>query len=549
LKAINATPKEVRKVFVDSYIIPDFQRRYSWEREQCETLWSDFAEFHEENSGGSSEEKYFLGNIVIHAVEGGKYAVIDGQQRLTTLLLLIKALHTRAGTVDALGGCLRIKDKLTDKLTEELRVHSEVIDSDADMLKKIIFDELEDTDTGNLAQNFRFYIDKIDEWRQEHGGDSGKFNAFILTLLDKVVLLPIECGSEDDALTIFETINNRGMSLSDADIFKAKLYHFVPKEKQTAFIEVWNRFENPDRLFRILMHILRADKKDTGKEIGLRAYFKSPENPLADWERIMSSLKKIHSVDKRWDTSGNWGAVHSLWGILGTYPNQYWNYPMYVFLHKYGGYSDREGFSLPEGHHDALEKLLTAMVQYYFLKGVVHNAVNTVRDTTFKACAEIAGGGDYLAEFAANVSASERSALSTKLQGNQLGRYSRGLVLLSAYLNPDQDKEKFGELLQERYDIEHILPREWNHYDGWNEQTHKEHLNYLGNLMPLERAKNIKAQNEYLRKKKEFYKTSVVQDALDMLNVPDAGWTPRKLQEIHLKKVSRLQDFFDCHSV
>jgi len=97
-----------------------------------------------------------------------------------------------------------------------------------------------------------------------------------------------------------------------------------------------------------------------------------------------------------------------------------------------------------------------------------------------------------------------------------------------------------------QYDIEHILPREWNHYDGWTAETHKEYLNCLGNLIPLERAKNIKAQNEYLRKKKEYYKSSVIQDALDILPITDSGWTVEKVREVRHEKIRRLTDFFGC---
>ncbi len=99
-------------------------------------------------------------------------------------------------------------------------------------------------------------------------------------------------------------------------------------------------------------------------------------------------------------------------------------------------------------------------------------------------------------------------------------------------------------MLWDRYDIEHILPREWNHYDGWTQEAHSSNLNLLGNLMPLERAKNIKAQNEYFRKKKGFYQDSAVQDAREMISIPDDGWTPQVVQDRHLEKVIRLNTFF-----
>src|SRR4051812_8803820 len=106
MKAISADPKTVRKVFSDKYTIPDFQRPYSWEIDQCDKLWDDIVSFYNEKK--SSEDKYFLGNLVIHH-SADQFSVIDGQQRLTTLLLLIKALHQKAGTVRALEECLKLK--------------------------------------------------------------------------------------------------------------------------------------------------------------------------------------------------------------------------------------------------------------------------------------------------------------------------------------------------------------------------------------------------------------------------------------------------------
>ena len=542
MKAIHATPKEVQKIFADSYVIPDFQRPYSWEREQCETLWDDFTAFLD-TIPGNQEDKYFLGNIVTHPAPGGKLAVIDGQQRLTTLLLLIKALFTRAGTAKILEGCLRIQNKLTSELTDELRISSEVIAEDRNTLTEIVLSSIPDTNKSRLAENYRFFIVKIDEWRREHTAD--EFNKLIEILLYNVVLLPIECGSEDDALTIFETINNRGMSLSDADIFKAKLYHNIPATQQATFIEDWTGLSNPDWLFRIYMHILRAGKGDTGKEIALRSYF-SPRETLFDWEKVITSLKKIHAIDAGgYGEDEKWYTVDSLWGIVNTYPNQYWKYPLYVFMHKYGTYDAEAGYDLAAERIDELIALLEEMVRYYFIRGVVYNAVNAVKDTTFKVCAKIANGGDYLAEYRSGITASDKIEMSARIDSNKLGRYLRGLVLLASYLNSAQDKSSFAELVWGKYDIEHILPKKWNNYDGWTESTWESQLNTLGNLIPLEREINISASNEFLKRKKMKYSESKVQDAQDIANgVADNGWTPQRVDDELQEKLMRLNNFF-----
>lgn len=534
MKAIHADPREIRKIFSDTYIIPDFQRPYSWEIEPCDKLWDDFLTFY--YSKDSKEDRYFLGNIVIHPNGDSSYVVIDGQQRLTTLLLLIKNLHLKAGIVKALEECLKIKDPLTSELTEKLRVNSLVIEKDREYLYDIIFNNGDKTpDTCNLKVNYRFFDTKINEWWLKENQSADKLNDLILTLLDKVVILPIHCGSEDDALTIFETINNRGMSLTDADIFKAKLHHFA-KDDKDEFVRQWKELEKHEWLFRVLMHINRAQGGDYGKEIGLRAYYTS-KNRLSDWRSVMQSLRSIYDIDCNWGPTND---ILALWSILYTYPNYYWNYPLYVFLHKYGKLENDE-FSLPEKYLGKFTELLQETLKYFYIKGIVYNSVNAVKDTVFKVCVFIEKEDNYLDEYKRNLS-NDYAEFEKRIQNNQYGRYLKGLVLLSAYLNPNQNKDDFKDFILTDFHIEHILPVKWNNYDGWSQETWEENLNTLGNQIPFESKLNISAKNEFFDKKKESYRKSLVQDALDLINVSE--WNPDNWQIKHVEKLKRILDFF-----
>ncbi len=458
MKAIHADPKEIRKIFSEKYIIPDFQRPYSWEKEQCDKLWEDLIDFYENQS--SKDDKYFLGNIVIHPL-GDAFSVIDGQQRLTTLLLLIKVFHSKAGTAVVLEECLRIKDPLTSKLTNELRLDSHVIEDDKKNLYDIVFNNGDNTSDCHLKSNYVDLCQKIDEWWNLNEYSADRLNSLILCFLDQIVLLPIHCGSEDDALTIFETINNRGMSLTDADIFKAKLHHASGNSKDE-FVKEWKSLEDHEWLFRILMHIFRAKERDSTKEIGLRAYFtNSTKNRFSDWESVMNSLKLIYDIEQNWAPNAQ---INILWNILYTYPNYYWNFPLYVFLYKYGDF-DGESFELPEERNDEFLQLLEFTVKYFFVKGVVYNSVNYVKDAVFKTCVAIEAEKDYLEEYS-KVSKEDIISFNQRIKNKQYGRYLRGLVLLAAYLNPKQNMDDFDNFLIETHHIEHILPKKWNNYDG-----------------------------------------------------------------------------------
>ena len=533
MKTITAKPEDIRTIFSREYQIPMFQREYSWEQEQCETLWDDLIDFHNEND---KKDKYFLGNIVVHPIdENEKFSVIDGQQRLTTLLLLIRALFDNAGTVKALEECLKTKDTLSSELTNNIRLNSDVIENDKKNLEQIILQGHCDDKNSRLYINYDMFKNKISDWKQ--GKTSDELNKLILTFLDNVVLLPILCETEDDALNIFETINNRGLSLSDADIFKSKLYAGIDSSKRGEFIDEWNDLDDQEDLFRILMYICRAQENDISREKGLRSYFSSKTGRLQNTGNVMASLKKINAIiDTKTGIYND-----SLWNILESYPNQYWRYPLYVFLHKYLIWKKDGELFLPEEHYEEYKKLVMLTTAYYFIKGVVYNSVNTVKDTTFKVCAKIEHCDNYLSEYIENM----RNDLKTfynNLESADLGRCKRGIILLSGFLNESQSVEDFYDLiLNSNIEIEHILPRKWSDNNDWDEQKAKEVMETLGNLAPFEKKLNISASNEFFKKKKKAYKESKFADIKDLSKLDKWDYNEVKLREKNI--ISRIKSF------
>ena len=533
MKTITAKPEDIRTIFSREYQIPMFQREYSWEQEQCETLWDDLIDFHNEKD---KKDKYFLGNIVVHPIdESEKFSVIDGQQRLTTLLLLIRALFDNAGTVKALEECLKIKDKLSSELTDNIRLNSDVIEGDKKNLEKIILEGRCDDENSRLNINYDMFKKKISDWKQ--GKTSDELNKLILTFLDNVVLLPILCETEDDALNIFETINNRGLSLSDADIFKSKLYAGIESSKRGEFIDEWNELYDQEDLFRILMYICRAQENDISKEKGLRSYFSSKTGRLQDTAKVMDSLKKINEI--RYSDTGMYN--DSLWNILENYPNQYWRYPLYVFLHKYLIWKEDCELYLPEEHYEEYKKLVMLTTAYYFVKGVVYNSVNTVKDTTFKVCAKIENNDNYLSEYIDNMG-NDLKIFYDKLESADLGRCKRGIILLSGFLNKSQSVEDFYDLiLNSNIEIEHILPRKWSDNNDWDEQEAKEVMETLGNLAPFEKKLNISASNEFFKKKKKAYKESKFADIQDLSKLDKWDYDEVKIREKNI--IRRIKSF------
>jgi hypothetical protein len=326
------------------------------------------------------------------------------------------------------------------------------------------------------------------------------------------------------------------MALTDADIFKAKLHHAAGKDKDI-FIEKWNAVENHEWLFRIYMHILRAKENDTSREIGLRSFFSVKSRLQNNWQSVMESLHILHEINKNWQSSD----IDEIGKkILLTYPNQYWHFPLNVFLHKYGKYTAEEGFYLPEDKKILYSQLVKETVKYFFIKGIVYNSVNAVRDTVYKVCALIEKNEDFISEYLNN-SKSDLDEFKRRVGTSQYGRYQRGLVLIASLCNPKQKLSDYNQILNSIH-IEHILPKKWNNYDKWTDNTWQKALNTLGNLIPLEWNLNISAKNEFFARKKESYKNSKVQDAIELTKLDT--WHPKDYENRYKETTDRLLSYF-----
>ncbi|MDQ7831498.1 MAG: DUF262 domain-containing protein, partial [Desulfovibrionaceae bacterium] len=436
MEAIQATPQTIQEIFSKIYHIPEYQRPYSWEREHCEKLWEDLQSF--VDSEPKASDKYFLGNIVLYE-EDGKYCVVDGQQRLITLSLLMRAVFEKVMTYDKLERCLFVFDDVEGNNTGDIRIVSHVIDEESESLKKVLVDH--DLGEATLySRNYKVFYDLIDRLVNSFGVDKIKLKIFINLLLNNVVLLPIRCGALDDALTIFETINNRGLSLSDTDIFKAKL-HRNAASKHREFIKRWNDISNDyNDIFRVYMYILRAKDQITDKEIGLRSFFLASDRPrLNEWEKSIADIERIdacinyHEADCP-DVEScvicPKNVLCKWFHVLCYYPNQYWQYPIYTFLFK----CLDDKWQLPSGKIAEYSELLKNTVRYCYVKSVVYNSVNVIKDTIFRVGVKLWKQEEYVDLYVENLK-TDREMIVQSLKAGKFQRSLRGICFLHAYID------------------------------------------------------------------------------------------------------------------
>ena len=259
MSKLNIDQKSVRALFSEKkadFLIPDYQRPYAWGEKECQTLWDDLFLFafpdNDCDKFNSDSDEYFLGPIVTFKNDDGKMEIIDGQQRLTTLMLLLRAFYEKYGsmkndkavkTSKFIEQCIWKTDEFGDPDKSALKIDSEVAtDKEKDEFLNILkTGTLSDCEKSSYANNYRFFQQKIVDFLNTY---PDWFSFFPIRIMNNCILLPIEAESQDTALRIFSTLNDRGKPLSDADIFKAQFYkYYSAKGEREVFIQKWKDLE------------------------------------------------------------------------------------------------------------------------------------------------------------------------------------------------------------------------------------------------------------------------------------------------------------------
>ena len=220
MSKLNIDQQTIKELFSNKradFLIPDYQRPYAWEEPECQTLWDDIFVFafpeNDYTKFDSDNDEYFLGPIVTFKNDNGKLEIIDGQQRLTTLMLLLRAFYSKFGnmkdpyaikTSEDISTCIWKTNEFGQPDKNRLKIDSEVsTDDDKEEFLTILKTGIVDgSQKSKYARTYRFFQEKINEFLQEYPA----YFAYLPTrILNNCILLPIEAESQDTALRIFST--------------------------------------------------------------------------------------------------------------------------------------------------------------------------------------------------------------------------------------------------------------------------------------------------------------------------------------------------------
>lgn len=557
---LHVSKKSISKLFSEmqnrKFVIPDFQRPYRWDVEKCETLWNDIENF--TPTDAHSDSDYFLGTIVSYINSEKHQEIIDGQQRITSFFLLLRAFFRKledmpededvVGLKNQIAPCIWDINPISQKVSDPTKIHIESLvatEEDNETFHRILREgTTEENATDNYSLNYRFFKQQCDEYAATY---PMRWKQLCLNILQKCIILPIECDTSETALTIFSTLNDRGLPLADSDIFKAQIYrNCASVEQRKEFTGAWKELTHIckqadvsiDDIFRYYTHVLRARSNDKSKEVGLRKFYAEDKYRRLKDENLMTEIsalaefwrfiKKGKEPEKEFSYTISVKARQYL-HCLTCYPNDYWKYATSVFFVKNQGSTtfDRDFCAM-----------LRKLIAFLFVKFIDTPSVNAIKDDIFHAC--IALQQENQLQFRDGITVNE-GALKRQIDGYSSSRLSRALLLLDAYLHPKQT-----QMIPETFEIEHILPKKWQeaNYNGWNEREAEQYLDRFGNKIVFEKKLNIQAGNGYFGKKKEKYASSKIASVIELSTYPKNDWVQEDIEAREIQFKERLLSFF-----
>ena len=524
MSKLNIDQKSIRMLFSDKksdFLIPDYQRPYAWGEKECQTLWDDLFQFafpdDDCDKFNTDTEEYFLGPVVTFKNEQGKLEVIDGQQRLTTLMLLLRAFYDKYGsmkndkavkTSKLIEQCIWKTDEFGDPDKNELKINSEVAtDKEKDEFLSILKTGLvKDFQKSRYAENYRFFQGKIVEFLNTY---PDWFSYFPVRIMNNCILLPIEAESQDTALRIFSTLNDRGKPLSDADIFKAQFYkYFSGLGKKDEFIRKWKDLEiicdsifHPltgtpmDELFTRYMYYERAKQgnKSTTTEALRKFYEKNNYVLLKDgqtFENLIDLANFWNDVQDQNVERFSDKVLRRLF-VLNYAPNGMWTYfvSVYFMTNK-----DKDGLLDDDAFYNFLVKI-TAFIWAY---AVINPGVNALRTPIYAEMVNVVN--KKLVTFTGFLFEKERlKALLESYTFSNNRMITKSMLTWWAFNDMSQKLLS----LETVFETEHIYAK--NRYNNERSLTNAGNVESIGNKALLEKRINIRASDYRFTDKIRYY--------------------------------------------
>lgn len=528
------------------YDIPSFQRPYAWTEEETGELFDDLFDFYE-NEG--NDEQYFLGSVVLVKEDDKPHAeVIDGQQRLTTLTILLAAITSKLSGDDRsdFKNYIIEPGRASQGIASKPRL--QIRKRDRDFFKKYIqemkFDalfslepEAQDTEAkANIIRNAKLLMDRIHDNLPTESAIIN-FGAF---LVQRCLLVAVSTPTEQAAFRIFSVMNSRGMSLLATDIIKADVIGAIPDHKQQEYNDKWEELEvelSRSGFNDLFGHIRMIKTKIKAKKSLQEEFYKyvlpdiNASTAIDFIENTLEPYADAYSAIKNSQYTGTTGVddVNDILRWLNRIDNSDWVPVAMLYFVKHKNDANAMNQFLRR-----LERLAAYMratswdvshriERYAKVLDDIENAAGTGYGSSIELTAT------EIAEFLDRLNSDIYKMVSNKR--NYL------ILRLDSFVSDGAAKYDSKVLT-----IEHVLPQTIASGSKWeanwpNAAERDQWLHKIGNILPLSKRKNSQAQNYEFDVKKEKYfkgKSGTASYALTSQVLSYSEWTPavvKKRQE------------------
>ncbi|OBX85077.1 DUF262 domain-containing protein [Moraxella nonliquefaciens] len=584
------------------FVIPEYQRGYSWTISQCEKLWNDIESFVESDG----DDNYFFGTVIIDCSHSNQLSLIDGQQRTTTFLLLLKALLLHINKIipkivddEVLRGLksgledrqkvimsilyrakpIDVVDMLenTEKIKNILILQNNSINElHHDELNKIIeaenFDiaqknafkiprKQKDNQYTNHFRNFKFFYEQLADKSES------QIYKFAEIFLDECEVIAIRSEQTEQAITMFNSLNSTGLPLSDSDIISAQLYANAKKDDMhEKFNENWadlnklasrlnqSKIVNLDNILQQYMYIHRAigneyvkTKDDGGLSIdvttpGLRRYY-------TEIKKDDLLTNPLELCQKLTDIANKWEKVQEYPIVKLMLKN---NENIKLFL---AGYLYR--FDVDDISQENISTVCESLLRLFTLLEVGHLGYSSSKFKTFLF-------GEIVKLIDKNISIDEiKQNFDKHISQWQpedvkilISDYDKNiLVFLNEYLFAKQKDLPFDFV--ESVNIEHIMPASGRNIDTIRQDANiadidefKSLVNKIGNKILLEGDVNKSIGKDWFKTKKQNtigdrkgYKDSKYAIAKSLVDYSKDQWEKDDILTATDEAVARISDF------
>lgn len=558
LKPIEAGEMQLGRLFTSDFdfSIPDYQRPYSWTRDESLQLLDDL-------SGAlhaDTDEPYFLGSIVLVKEKGVAAAeVIDGQQRLTTLTIIFAVLrdladdpalrtdiHKMIEEPEILWQGTSAKPRL--KLRErDAKFFAQNVQSDGRTGHLVgLSDNQMKTDAQRAVRDNTSHLrSALSTWSADDRKD------LYVMMTARTFLVVVSTPDLNSAYRIFSVMNARGLPLTPPDIFKSMVIGAIPEAERATYAEQWESLEEDlgrSEFGDLFLHIRTLISKARGvrglllefPEQVLNAYL--PDQGKLFIDEILSPYATADQrlVNHDFASGGTWDSVNAWLQRLDQLENNDWR-PVALWALKNHG--DDPNFL--DKFFRKLERLAASLL--------MRRVYTTPRVQRYIDVLKQLDAGDGVAAAAFDLSDQEKAETRSRIDGDvYLVKPVRKYLLLrlDSLIASDPGASYSHKIIT----VEHVLPQNPGADSEWTANfrpddralwTHR-----LGNLLLLNRAKNSQAQNYEFSVKKQKYFTSGKGAALFALTtqvLTHSEWTPEVIRRRQQDLTQLLFDEWDLN--